>query len=544
MIRVPRSLLPLIVFLSGFLFAFLLLQNLPFTFGDDLGIIAIAQRHSWRELLKSFLSPSTPAWFLLRSDLSSTSTRIVQTMLFKLLDQSFGLNPNAFWLLQELALGGLGLLTYLLLSEASRGKILPLAGAFFLYALPPVYQSVSWISDLEIVSLFFVTASFYVFLKFYRSKNGKINQMGQAILFFILAWTGMKVKETARIIPIVISLFLLLHQKGNFLKWLKQDLANKVIVLMLFVLLATMVPWRNMMPSAAANQSASLHLESSSIAVLAENLTKLFAFPLVFLTLVSFTAFFWKLKSRNSQLPQWPRDVILFLGVWTAVCFMASLSGFSLKGQLRYLVTLLVPLTAFFFALLDRPFIACWNFSRLFMKLLLATLLMSLVFVQIFIEGGRVKIESKLDEIAFIRNYFDGTDVADFLLMKKVYEDRFHIPNASWQEIYDFFHGRPPAHYGEFGGIRVKEWDPNADASPEQLSKIAYVWGTAYVLSFNEGLYAGNSQIQLIWRSNTDVHSLYSTLIGKVKRKAYRQIFLYRYSPLPAPSGAHISAAG
>ena len=42
----------------GFLFAFFLLQNLPFTFGDDLNVIFAARQNDWPALVKAVLNPS------------------------------------------------------------------------------------------------------------------------------------------------------------------------------------------------------------------------------------------------------------------------------------------------------------------------------------------------------------------------------------------------------------------------------------------------------------------------------------------------------
>ena len=145
----PRRLFLSLVFLIGVLFAFFLLQDLPFTFGDDLNVIHTARESSWGVLLRAVLNPFTPAWYVHGEECLLT-TRAFETFLFKAVFQGFGYSPNAFQAVKVLGFAGCGLLISLLVLWGTENRVVALAAAIFFYLLPPVYRSLSWIADLEI----------------------------------------------------------------------------------------------------------------------------------------------------------------------------------------------------------------------------------------------------------------------------------------------------------------------------------------------------------------------------------------------------------
>ena len=532
------------VFAIGFLFSFLLLQNLPFTFGDDLDIIETGNQTSWLFLLKQTFNPTTPVWFALRGDINRTSTRVFQTLLFKFLHQFFGLNPNAFWTLQALGFAGVGTLVFFLLFRSTQNKALSISGAFFFFLLPPVYKSISWMSDPELVAEFFMMAAFYIFLLLYPSKrNDSPFVLSRLILLIGTTWLGMKVKETARIAPFVILTFLLVHQNRNFLRWFRENWQHKLLVLSQFALLVTIVPWRRpenlkFDPSLTPR---GLHLNPSTLSVLFGNLEKLFL-PV----LISLAVCFLIARRRSSESTEKsPNPVLLFFGIWASICLAGSMLGFDLKGQIRYLTTVLIPLTLFTFALFRRLVTTLQSFYPRWGKYCVLSLFAFPVIFQIAFAEGRMRIRSKMDEILFMRNYFSGTDIADYLLTKKMVEDRFGAPHATWDALAQFYHGRLPYRPVEFGEIRIKAWDPDQDVRLGRLKRTWKEWGAVYVLSFDNKMDALSPEVQLIWKGTTDNRSLYSFFISQIKKKAYRKIFLYKYfPPMLSPPDGHILRTG
>jgi len=531
--KVPRRWV-FFVFLFGLLGSFGLLQNLPFTFGDDLGIIDTGRQTSWSYLVRQIFNPQTPAWYAFGGDYNRLTTRVLQTFFFKVLYAGFGLRPNLFWLLQSLGFAGVGMGLFFFLFLETRNKALSVAGSVFFFLLPPVYRALSWISDPEIIAESFLVFSFLLFIYLDRTKPKAMAFWMGGVCLILAMWFGMKIKETVRIGPVVMLLYLALRERQNLFKWLRASPRHWFLFGVPALLLLSIIPWSNTghLQLNPLSQKSAFHLSrANSLKALLSSLGMYYVPVLISLA----TVYFIPIRhSRKDAQGTYSFGLLLFFGVWTFICLAGTSLGFDFEHHPRYLTTVLIPLTLFSFALFKRPLALIQEWLLRWRYLTLALLLGFPVLFQTSFEEHRLRVTSKLDEILFHRYYYGGLDTADFLLTQKLYEDRFHVPQASWKEIDDFFHAKPPGRPREFGEIRIKEWDPDQDVSLERLERTNREWGTAYVLSFNSDLEQKRPELNLLWQGQTDNRSLYSLAIGKLKKKAYRKVFLYKFSPLPA----------
>lgn len=514
-----RSLLAVALF--GILFSTVLLQNLPFTFGDDLNVIHTARTTSWIQLLRAVLNPITPAWYVHGAECLLT-TRAFETLLFKLIFELFGYEPNAFLALKILSYTGSGILIFLFVVIFTQRPGVALGASFFFYLLPPIYRSVSWITDLELTAQMFLLLCFFVFFRTYHARETESPQRIFLRLFLLVAsaWLGMKLKETVRIIPFVLLGFMVLHQRSRFLGWFS-SLKNRALFASACFLLIPVIPWR-LSPEVALDSrshTAIFHLNLPNVfqtlSPLVELLLPLFALVMILLIVTRLQ------KPAQAKIfpQQMPSGAFLFLTLWILPCLLGFALNFNVENNARYLTTPLIPLTILIFSLLGSSarHLKGWRqhiFNTVFVVLLV------------------IALQRNLDEVVFLRNYFGGVDIADYALTKKIYEDRFGSESATWQDLDDFWRGRKSPDRKEFREIRIKEWDRNMSEAvrPENLAALASKWGAAYVLSFNDSLYTDTPEVQQIFRSTTANQSLYATLLPKIKKKTHRAIYLYKYT--------------
>ncbi len=524
-----------LIFLIGFAFAFGLTQNLPFTFGDDLDIIETARQTSWSHFFKALASPITPRWVMFGA-YNRLTTRVFQTLIFKVLYLLGGLEPNLFWAVQSFAFAGIGCFIFLFLYSETGNRGLGFAGSVFFFNLRPAYRTLCWISDSELIAEFLLLSAVFIFIRFYRKEDAK-KTSSEIFLFFIISWLAMKTKETVRTIPVVALVFIAFNQKRNFFTWFQKSQKNRLMVGLLLLLFATIIPWHPFQwpPSEPIKVNANspalgIQFRLESLQALGAQMVKLFV-PLLVSWMGCLLLMFLGSRPVSSSRPTRDSSVFLyFCSIWAVLCLAASTVGFDIKGHPRYMITALIPLTIFFWSLYRKPLESLWNSTLHWKKFLVILLVAVPIIFQVPLENGRMKIQSKMDEILFARNYFSGTDIADYLLTRKIVEDRFGLKEASWDDVEHFFHGKPPAQPGEFGGIRIKAWSLNEDWSLKRLERTAKTWGAVYILSFSNDLFLNVPVVKLLWEGTTDNGSFYSRWIPMIKKKTSRRIYLYKYS--------------
>lgn len=476
--------------------------------------------------MKQLANPWAPAWYVHGAECLLT-TRVFQTILFKSLFQLFGYNPNAFQALKALGFAGCGVGIYAMTLFLSGRRETAIGASAFFFLLPPVYRSVSWIADLEILGQMFLLISLCSFLNIYHSKKPcSVTTLSLLLIMAASAWLAMKLKETTRIIPVLSFGFLFLHQNRNLLKWLKSRL-NQSLILSLSVLLFSIIPWRGGKGVELDSDShlAVSHFDPSQLSLILSPLTNLFFAICSLGILIAILGKYFSRKSLPAPASSLKPGTYLFLGLWLSICLMGFTLNFHVVNNERYLTTLLIPLTVTTFVLFSditrraaQKFV-WWN--PLFFLSLAATLI----------------LQGNLDEITFRRNFYSGTDIADWVLTREIAKDRFGISRVTWQDLDNFYRGKLTGDPKAFTEIRIKEWDENMKSklTPEELAGIAEKWGGAYILSFKEGLFSDQPKVKQIFRSNTANGSLYTRLMPKIKKKTLRPIYLYKYTTPETP---------
>jgi len=499
----------------------LFLQNLPFTFGDDINNVHFVKTISWTPILRGVLNPFTPAWYVHGMD-SLLTTRPFLTFLLKSLYELFGYNPNAFWCLKAASYAGVSALICLFLILFTQQKWLGILGSVFFCLLPPVYRSISWISDSEIIAEFFLVISFFVFLRLYTAEGRqKLSHSLLPVLVLIAsAWLGMRLRETARMIPFVLTGFLLLHQNISLPQWLGQGSKNKLLFAVSLLLFFLVIPWD---PAAGAQFDARSHLAIFNLRFdhLPQTLWPLFQTigALLLLPIAMIIFILWRSGAKGDKT-FWRKSSVplFFFTIWSLFPLASFLLNFKVADNNRYLTTPLIPLILLTFTFFG-------NLSLEFNEKLRKYLRVGFLVVVL------VSSQRNLDEIVFIRHFYGGIDIADYLLTKKAYEDRFNDPDASWEELDDFYAGRGLASKPEFQVAKIKEWDPNMreEVKPENLAKLASKHGVVYVLSLTDGLFQNEPRVKQLWKTTTANGSFYSWIMPKIKKKTNRACYLYKY---------------
>ena len=520
------------IFLLGFTFAMFLLQNLPFTFGDDLNNINLVKHTPWPVLLRALANPFTPAWYVHGIE-SLLTTRAFFSVIFKLLYDLFGYNENAFWAMKAGGFACTGALIFIFVATVTQKKWVGFMASLFYFTLPPVYRSISWISDIGILAEMFIALSFLLFLSVYfcEGETSPKRILLPVCLLIFSAYLGMKLRETARMIPFILLGFIILHQNRNLFKWFGGNAKNKILFLTSLILFLPVIPW--IRPQAdefdTRSHAAVFQIDYRNFLFILAPLFKILFWILLFvgaIFLLFRVAKGW-IKEENVLINHPPWSVFLLVILWAGFSTLAFALNFKVQDNLRYLMTPLIPLTILIFGLHGRV-------SSAFQKPVFQ-IIVNLLFTVVVIIG----LERNWQEVRFARNYFNGVEIADYKLTQKLCENYYQDPDVSWQELDDFHRGKGRT-IPESREIKIKAWDENAKVllNPEHLGKVALKWGAAYILVF-ESLpdrakdLLENPNLVLIYESTTSNGSLYNQVFHK-KKKANRPIYLYKYTLNPS----------
>ncbi|MBI4398479.1 MAG: hypothetical protein HY586_05085 [Candidatus Omnitrophica bacterium] len=522
------------IFFAGMGFWFFLVQNLPFTFGDDLNVIFFARNHSWRNLILSFLNPLTPALYV-HGAASLESTRALEPLLFRTLFALFGYDPNPFWLVKCVSVAGVASSIFFLVWRATRKTFVSLLAAIFFLLASPMYRGIAWIADLEILAQLGNILAAAFFLELYISgPAGKTGESrARTFLSFLLMtasyWIGLKSKETGRVFPFIALAFIALDQNFHIFKWLKERKTNWFLVLIPALLLLTIIPLsapdESLLDQKTREATGGFHISNIPLALWANptsekfpaDLLHTFGWPLVLL--IIFLAAGIKLHfflRRNPPIERNAVSYILYFFIWTGLALGGTCMGFRLADNERYLTVLIVPAVLLAFSCLG-----------LAVNILDPRIWLRRIISAFIVVCTAIPIVENLGHIIFMRNVYSAADIADWKATEKIFEDRFGYP-ASPEGLDAYYRGTAPYSKEEFHASRIKEWDTNTDSSAGAVKRAAQKWNGAYVLSFKENVYAGDETISLLLASDTHNQSFYAKILPRIKKKTLRKFYLYK----------------
>jgi len=525
------SRLGFLIFFLFFSFSFLLLQNLPFTFGDDLNIVYIAKITDWSKLIGEFVHPFTQALYV--HGLScQLSTRVFQTLIFKLSYLLGGYQVNFFWLHKALAYGFCCSGVFAIVSHFSK-KIYPGAfAAMFIGFCTPVILSMAWLADTEVVAQAFLIMSLYIFIRLADPAfNGsKIKTAVLLVGYFLAAWAAMKLKETARIIPLITLGYLILTWKGD--RGPGKALRSVLLILSGILFLSIIPGFREAQVVIDTKSHGVLqNLSVKGLMTVAARLFDYFFIPSAVLIFYAILGFFTRFNFpkpaavTGKESPLW-----IVLALWTLFSLAGFTLGFDIESNPRYMTTPMIPLGIVMFILLGRAFERVVEANGRILTRIFSVFFLIACLFQGFPGSKNGFFVFKLDEVLYARNFWGGTDIAIFKMASRVYSDYYGRSEPTWQDLHHFFHHEK----NRFSGMQLKEWDINQKFDNKQLSESFTEWGALYVYSFSPDLETRYSWLNKIYEDTTDNNSFYSGIIKKIKKKAVRRFYLYKAAAIPA----------
>lgn len=217
-LRLVRASVILVVVLGVTIFLF---QGLPAADLDDWDKIILARETPWSRFASSFLTP----WSQSQHWVGQTDRydevrykRIVLPMLLKFSQGFFGTDFFAMYFLTKgIFFAGTVALMFLLLSQAVPW-FFALAGTLCFLFVPAHYSHALWIADSATVSYAFLFLGIFLLRAVHKNITGGGSRFRFACLLagiFATGWTGIRAKELALVLPLVVFLFSLL----NFKQW-------------------------------------------------------------------------------------------------------------------------------------------------------------------------------------------------------------------------------------------------------------------------------------------------------------------------------------
>jgi hypothetical protein len=196
-------------------------------FDNDFDWIASASSRTWSGILGDILRPIPEDW--------GFQHRPVQTLFFKGLQGLFGYNPLPYYAFKSLLFSAVvaAIAVFCRVGGLSNQAAFTAATVFGLSS--PVFASVLWVSDFELLAQFFTVATFALVLLARRSNyydQDKVRSFLYQVALFLLVVLAHRSKGSAKLIPAILFVYLFITNR--------QALRRHLVVLTLMGL--TIVP--------------------------------------------------------------------------------------------------------------------------------------------------------------------------------------------------------------------------------------------------------------------------------------------------------------
>ena len=505
-------------FIGSLIWMRLFTSGLPLTFGDDMEQIRTAVEVSWSSLIRHWLFPLSPAWFIPSTDAYLT-TRIFETVLIKI-DYFFGgYNAELYHWTKDLAFAGVCAGIYFFAVAISRRVTSGLVSALLFITAPFVYQSACWISDFELIAQFCFVVSAFLFV---RGHERRFSWMGW-LAVIVIAWLGFKTRESSKMFPLIVLSFLIWNQIRplNQAKTKKWGAWTAAVISLLLI-----IPSHPKMPTVSLAGGDGVLSVWGAIGS-NPHVHRLLSNPVLFIVIVVLAVLlavflfkiFWNIFFRYSRCfaPDSSRDnsaaYLRFVSIWFCVMLLATVSCRT-YFKWRYLTILWIP-----FTILASSVFGNWNNSThsVLRRLSKWGCLLAVIFV-----GGCGIYYS-----IYLRNHMSIKDISAFNIAQLVYHDRFEGPEPGQFELMNYYLGRPPAMPGEFDGVRVNEWDViyNRDIPRERHQQVIQErlndkfdqWGVAYLATVQQRgfeIKSGATHLGSVSSSNQSLFSRLAQFLG------------------------------
>jgi hypothetical protein len=198
--------------LAAFLFAGVVLSGLRL-FDNDYDWINQAQDAGWLQLLGDIFRPIPERW--------GFQDRPTQTLVFRLIYGAVGYSAFTFYTFKAALFGGgcFGI-TRLSITLGLSRRASVLAGAIF--ALSSSGQaSALWVSDFELLTEILILAGLGIFWRTLHSvPKSRIEEFLNQALFVLISVAAHRTKGSAKLIPVIVFLYLLLYRRDQIRRFL------------------------------------------------------------------------------------------------------------------------------------------------------------------------------------------------------------------------------------------------------------------------------------------------------------------------------------
>ena len=518
--RVRRLLIVFLVFLVSFGFFQVLLAGLPFHYGEDAEMLALALQTPWRRLLTLSLSPFSPHLYRFGAETYFT-TRPFETLIYKLSGTIHGFRAAPLYTVKCFLAALVGTALLLLLYQATQSYATSLFGWLFFITAPALYASVRYVHDYEIVSQFFLILTLYFFWIVAEKKCSSLKGLFLVLFCLLFGTLAFHTKETAKTLPLILAGFCLLRHRINFRCFCVLIFFSASILLPFFVQSPESLKSLSLNPAHIYSflvQNAFGYESGMAPALFTpENIvpgsflgTFGYFFGWAFLFIIIAGALL-----RKKVVYQYPfRSLFFFALAWWG----AALAGYSLIDRLddRFLTVSLFPGTVVVFLGL--------HYSLEKLRATNGHLhALSLVFLIPLLLANS---QRNLDHILFARNYHGGWLVAEDKIFRTILQDQEPDRIATEVRIHRYLLNEIPKEILLL--VRPLEgWDRPVDFP--SLEALKERFPSLYVVSQVSDPFKNQADWRLLAEVSTLTDSLYGRLIRKVKKKSARTLYLYKW---------------
>ncbi len=225
----------LLLGLAAFVYMGLLTQG-AHLFDNDYDWIAAA-RPGWLEIFGQIFRPVPEDW--------GFQHRPVQVLCFKALYALFGYAPLPYYAFKGLLFTGLvcGIAIFCVRTGFATRVAFTAAGIFALSS--PVFSSVLWVSDFELLAQLFILGAFGLFLAAERRNLYEADRFRFWLYqggIFLLTLLGHRAKGSAKLIPAILLAYLLIYRRDALKRYLPLLALIALTIVPLFKLLDDPVP--------------------------------------------------------------------------------------------------------------------------------------------------------------------------------------------------------------------------------------------------------------------------------------------------------------
>ena len=411
----------LIVFLLSSAYISFFSEGIPFVW-EDVDQINLCILADYKKILLAYISP-LPNFYWEKSLTRdpSLADRPVQVFIGKFFNEIFGYNPYPYHFLKGLAFCILLMLISFFIFRYFNSLCLAGIICLFILLANPIYQSLLWSLEMEVVSQFFMFAVYLMFFKIYYSDIKKEKLIIFQIAIFVLFLTSFKAKPSSSVIPPALTAFILLTDYKKIRKyWL-------LLSAMFFIALMPKV----MSPSFYYHQPFKAH----QIIGFLNQVKVVIGLPLILVSMVSFIAVicFRIMKGKSSEnssglfkeSEERKFHVLLLFALWAffSMCLWPILPS----TETRYLAQSLIPLISF---VCISVYIAASMINRKAFKQLIFVIFFILASFQV-----RENIKLSIQYRGFWGSFFIAVDKT-YQYIENNYKNSLICYPFGWREIF------------------------------------------------------------------------------------------------------------